>query len=238
MSASFEVSGRLQRLYAGCYAGTSAWRELGARDKAANVVRACGAEPHASVLEIGMGEGALLARLCELGFAKELHGVDISPSAVEATRSRRLVGLVSCEIFDGYTLPHPDRRFDLAILSHVLEHVEHPRRLLSEAARVARSVVVEVPLEDTWRLPRDFTLGSVGHINFFTARSLRRFVQSTGLAVETEFVTHPSRALYEFHGRASGALRYLVKAALLRLSPPLAMRLFTYHATLRCAAPR
>jgi protein-L-isoaspartate O-methyltransferase len=45
------------------YRAPSEWRRLGAVDKAANVVALCEGRPHARVLEIGAGEGALLARL-------------------------------------------------------------------------------------------------------------------------------------------------------------------------------
>ena len=118
--------------------------------------RSARAVPHASLLEIGAGEGALLARLAELGFASALHAAEISESGVQAIRARGIPGLIDCRRFDGETLPWADASFDLAVLSHVLEHAEHPRRLLAEATRVARAVFVEVPLEDTWRLPRDF----------------------------------------------------------------------------------
>ena len=107
-----------------------------------------------------------------------------------ATDSARVIRQVEEE-----TRRDADARFDLAVLSHVLEHAEHPRRLLAEASRVARVLFVEVPLEDTWRLARDFTPDAVGHINFYSMASLRRLVQSCGLEVLDERVVPPGRAI-------------------------------------------
>jgi len=220
------------------YAAPSGWRRLGAVDKAANVVALCGALPHARVLEIGAGEGAVLARLAELRFAAELHALEVSEGAAELIRGLGIAGLASAAAFDGYAIPHAAQSFDLAILSHVVEHLEHPRALLREAARVAAAVFVEVPLEDTWRLPRDFRRDAVGHVNFYSARSLRHLVQSCGLEVLGERVANPSPALQMFrHGALAGRLRWAVREALLRAAPRLATSAFTYHGSLVCRAP-
>jgi SAM-dependent methyltransferase len=225
-AAALAVSPALRR----SYGGRSEWRRRCAVDKAANVVALASAVPHARVVELGAGEGALLARLAELGFARELAALEVALGAVEAIRARGIPGLVSAARFDGYAAPHADGAFDLAILSHVVEHAEHPRALLREAARVARHVVVEVPLEDTWRLPRDFALDATGHLNFYSPRSLRHLVQSCGLEVLAERVANPGRAVQR------SAARWLAKELLLRAAPALATRAFTYHGALLCRA--
>ena len=30
------------------------------------------------------------------------------------------------KLFDGYTIPYKNKTFDLVVLGHVIEHVEHP----------------------------------------------------------------------------------------------------------------
>lgn len=237
---TLSISEDLREHYAGYYRGASPWRDAGARDKAANVLQLCADVPHDSLVEIGAGEGALLQRLAELDFGAVLTAVDVSTSALTALRDRRIPGLRGEALFDGYGLPFPDARFDLAILSHVLEHAEHPRALLREAARVARHVFVEVPLEDTWRLPRDYRPDALGHINFWSAKGLRREVQTCGLEVLAECATNPSRETYEARpGVRAGRARasWAVKEALLQLAPALARRLFTYHGSLLCRMP-
>ena len=48
---------------------------------------------------------------------------------------------------DGELLPFADRAFDYVICSHVLEHVEDPKRFISELMRVARRGYIETPSE-------------------------------------------------------------------------------------------
>jgi ubiquinone/menaquinone biosynthesis C-methylase UbiE len=212
--------------------GASEWRRLGAFDKAANIVGLCDQLPLQSVLEIGAGDGSILSRLSELGFGQALYAVEISPSGVEVINQRHIPRLVECVLFDGYHLPYADRRFDLAILSHVIEHVEHPRQLLYEAARVARYVFVEVPTEDISRRPKDYSDDSVGHINFFSPRTIRWLVQSCGLRVLRQITTNPSRATYVYEAGRSGLARYQLKQLLLRWLPGFATRHFCYHEAL------
>jgi len=218
------------------YAAPSEWRWIGARDKAANVVALAGAGAHRSVVEIGAGDGALLARLSEQGFADELGALEISESGLLQTRAREIPELSACELFDGEHIPFEDDRFDLAVLSHVLEHAEQPRRLLTEAARVAGRVFIEVPLEDHWRLPDQFEPNALGHINYFSQKSLRRFVQTCDLAVLEERVVNPSRELYaaRFGGGLGGTWRWALKQGALRAAPALAQRLWTFHGALLC----
>jgi len=183
-------------------------------------------------LDIGAGEGSVLQRLADSGFGQRHFALDISASGVERIRNRKIPTLVECREFDGYTVPYPDATFDLAILSHVLEHVEHPRLLLNEAARVADRVFVEVPLEHHRGLPTDFVWDEVGHINFYTAKTIRLLVQSCGHEVLEQRETHPARRQYQFrHGRR-GTVEYLIKEWALRTMPSVAQTLWTYHSSL------
>src|SRR5690242_14335349 len=111
----------------------SEWRRLGAIDKCANILSLCTTLDHDTVVEIGCGDGAILEQLASRGFGSQLTGLEISPSAVECVKRKRLPGL-EVRLIDGYELPFGSRQFDLAILSHVLEHVEYPRKLIYEAS--------------------------------------------------------------------------------------------------------
>lgn len=230
----FAVHEQLRRNYDGYYDGASEWRRLGALDKADTIVRLARDRPHESVLDIGAGEGAVLERLAALGFGSKLHAVEISESGAQVIRDRGIPNLVECRLFDGYTLPYDDGAFDLAILSHVLEHAEYPRRLLYEAGRVAASVCVLVPLEDFLFMPRDYTPDTVGHINFYSPKTIRRLVQSCGFEVTDQVVETPSRAVHRYSAGRLGTLKWLVKTIALRLSPRLATILLPYHGGLLC----
>jgi ubiquinone/menaquinone biosynthesis C-methylase UbiE len=216
------------------WTGESEWCRLGAIDKAANVVRLCSSLPHAGILDVGAGEGSVLSRLAELDFGVNYTAIDVSQTGIDAIRSRELPSLVDCRSFDGERIPYPDAQFDLAILSHVVEHAEHPRKLLDEAARVARHVFVEVPLEHNLRLARDFVADDLGHINAYTATSVRRLLQSCGLEVLDQIVANRSRATYAYHSDRLSGLRYWTKELALRAAPSLATAIWTYHSALVC----
>jgi ubiquinone/menaquinone biosynthesis C-methylase UbiE len=229
------MSGQLKTNYENYYEeGDSEWRRLGAVDKAANIVSLCQAIPHATLLEIGAGEGSILKRLSELSFGEELYALEISPSGVEAIQNKKIPRLIECQLFDGYEIPYVDHRFDLAVLSHVVEHVEYPRKLLYEAARVARYVFVEVPLDDTLRLKPDFVFDKVGHINFYSPITFRRLIQTCNLRILRQTVTNPSKAVLEYRYGKKGVIQYYVREGLLRALPGVATRIFTYHSSLVC----
>jgi ubiquinone/menaquinone biosynthesis C-methylase UbiE len=233
--SGIEVIDHLKKNYERAYAaGGSDWRRAGALGKVDNIVALCSQLPHDSALEIGAGEGAILERLSELKFSSALHALEISPTGVEAIEKKEIPELVECALFDGYEIPFGDDAFDLAILSHVLEHAEYPRKLLYEASRVAKYVCVEVPLEDTWRLSGDFVLDPVGHINFYSTKTFRRLLQTCDLEILGQLVANPRKDVFVYRDKRTGLFKYLIKEALLRLSPRLATRLFTYHFALVC----
>jgi|SRR5215470_3051711 len=208
------------------------WRRLGAVDKCSNIIRLCSSFDHSSILEIGCGEGAILERLSSLGFGSRFTGLEISPSGVRRVEEKNIRG-VEVQLFDGSEVPFSDSWFDLAILSHVLEHVEYPRKLIYEAARVAKHVFVEVPLEDNRRLSDDFVFDRVGHINFYSGKTIRRLVQSCDMEVLGGHLSHSSPASYVYRkGKWRGYVTYLIKEAGLRACPGVSTRNFTYHYSL------
>jgi ubiquinone/menaquinone biosynthesis C-methylase UbiE len=229
------VSEKISRHYEDYYEdGDSEWRRLGALGKVENIVALCEKLHPGSVLEIGAGEGSILKRLSQIGFGRELAALDISPSGVETIKRKNIERLTACQVFDGYHVPFVDKQFDLAILSHVVEHLEHPRELLYEAARVAKYLFVEVPLEDNIRLAEDFVFDDVGHINAYSPRTIRRLLQSCGMVVLGEVIQNPPRATYVYQKGRKGLINYYIKEALLTLAPRLATELFTYHAAYLC----
>jgi len=229
------VSKALRANYAEYYEDNAAfteWRRLGGIDKSENIMRLCADLEHHSILEIGCGEGAILERLAHLGFGAQFIGLEISPSAVRKVQEKKIP---NCEVklFDGYDLAFPEKRFDLAILSHVLEHVEYPRRLIHDAARVAKTVFVEVPLEDNWRMPQNFVFDRVGHINFYNPGTIRSLVQSCGMTVLDAYLCHSALPIYIFRkGKLRGTLSYWFKEIALRATPGLSTSAMTYHYSL------
>jgi SAM-dependent methyltransferase len=180
------VSPSLQSAYANQYADPqmAAWRMLGARAKAQNIIRVSTGHSFNKVLEVGAGDGSLLATLSNLGFATSYTAAEISESGLAAIRQRNIRGLADACLFDGYQLPFADQAFDAVILSHVLEHVEHERLLLRELKRVARYQIIEVPREYRPGAHRKtaFFL-AYGHINLYTPTSLQFLLHTEDFSV-------------------------------------------------------
>jgi hypothetical protein len=112
--------------------------------------------------------------------------------------------------------------------------VEHPRLLLAEAARVAEHLIVEVPLEDTLRASKDFKASVSGHINFYSHRTIRKLLQSSGFEVKEQIFTPVSYRVYEYQYGWRALYKALPKALYLKLAPTWALNRFTYHSALLC----
>ncbi len=113
-----------------------------------------------SVCDVGCGTGYLLGALAARS-GREAHrftGVDFQLEPGIAARHPR----VSFREADVERLPFADGEFGTVICTHVLEHVLHIDRTISELRRVtARRLLVIVPLEREYR----FTFNP--HVHFF-----------------------------------------------------------------------
>ncbi|MEO6851590.1 MAG: class I SAM-dependent methyltransferase [Mucilaginibacter sp.] len=167
-----------------------AWRMLGAKYKAQHIVDVCKGHTFNKVLEVGAGDGSILKILADQNFAPEYYAVEISDSGVEHIKARNIPNLKSVQLFDGYQLPFEDDSFDLIILSHVLEHVEHERLLLRELRRVSKYCVIEVPKD--YRAGVDTRIKhflAYGHINMYTPTSLRYLLLTEGFEIEADLTS-------------------------------------------------
>jgi 2-polyprenyl-6-hydroxyphenyl methylase/3-demethylubiquinone-9 3-methyltransferase len=89
-----------------------------------------------TVLDIGCGAGILTNALAQTGHS--VHGVDLSASSLEIAKRKDETKKVSYQVANAYSLPYGDQTFDVVCAMDVLEHVEEPQRLISEASRVLK----------------------------------------------------------------------------------------------------
>lgn len=184
------------------YEAPTEWRMLGAKGKADHVIKLCarhGIRPN-RVLEVGAGDGSILKCLSESGFCGQLYGLEISQSGVDVIRKQKITGLVSCQTFDGYSLPFDDGFFDLVVLSHVLEHVEYERALLREIRRVSKHQVIEIPMDCNGLKDEIYHLlgPSYGHISAHTPDSLRFLLSTENFMVLDDLLGQYSIELQEY----------------------------------------
>jgi SAM-dependent methyltransferase len=228
------TSEELQRHYREYYSGgEEEWRRIGAIGKADNIVRAwrlAGSSPKPSVVELGCGNGAIAARLSSLAFFRTYQGFDLSESGIQAATARGIPDAT----FAVTTSPTiPVESADVVIMSHVIEHLEHPRELIGEARRIAPILIAEVPCELHGRLPYEYDWDPVGHINHYNPAAIRKLLQTCRFDVIDQFTTNTSRQVATFKEPGfRSAVKWSVKQTALWLSPRLATTQFTYHETL------
>lgn len=96
------------------------------------------------LLDIGIRDGAFLEWLKELGFSN-LYGVDIYERTIEITRAKG----IGCEVADVQYLDL-GRKFDVIMMSHVLEHCPDPDIVLKNVYNHLNEngiLFIEVPIE-------------------------------------------------------------------------------------------
>ena len=109
---------------------------------------------------------------------------------MDKIKERKLSRLKEAQTFDGYKIPYADDSFDLIILAHVLEHVEHERILIRELKRVAKHIVIEVPKDYRFGVDKRMKhFMDYGHINMYTPTSLRFLLKSEGLELVADKVS-------------------------------------------------
>jgi SAM-dependent methyltransferase len=130
------------------------------------------------ILEIGCGAGGMLKPLQRYG---RVTGMDFSQEAMRYCRQRGFKRVVTGL---GDALPFDDHTFDLVALFDVIEHIPDDAEVLREVKRVLKPggrAFISVPAYQFLYSQNDRV---VHHLRRYTAKGLRRVVQSAGLREE------------------------------------------------------
>jgi 2-polyprenyl-3-methyl-5-hydroxy-6-metoxy-1,4-benzoquinol methylase len=182
------------------------------------IIRAAQSIPsNGSILDIGCGNGAMLAEIRRLG-AWRLCGVENSVSAVSQAQSQGLDARFADGTADLAALFEP-HSFDLIISVEVIEHVFDPRGLLRQALTLLRPkgrLVLTTPYHGYLKNLMIAMLGQSdshynplwdgGHIKFWSQKTLTAVLDETGYQN------------IQFHG--AGRFRYLWKSMVLTATAP------------------
>ena len=140
----------------------------------------------AAVLDIGCANGGLLAALHERGF-HDLTGIDPSAACVANTANqpgvRALAGSLTA-------LPPGLGRYDLIVLSHVMEHVADLRGVLASVSSLLADggqLYIETPDASRYaeHLAAPFQEINVEHINHFSLATMGSLLGRAGFTLET-----------------------------------------------------
>jgi len=153
---------------------------------------------HGPLLDVGGGDGLLLAMLRDRGI-EDLHLVDLSPVAVANART---AGFHAIEGDVTTRLPFDDDAFATVCALDVLEHLREPAEPLREFARIGREVILAVPNFQHARGRFAMLSGRVpfqnrpqrGHVYWINRPVLAGLIDAAGLrAMEGRY--EPSRRL-------------------------------------------
>lgn len=230
-----ELSPKLKQLYDGYYNNDhketlQLKRDLTALQSVKNLKKILPNLKFKNLLDIGAGDGNTLVVLAKEVIADELSAIEISKSGIEEIQKKNIKNLVKVEMFDGYDIKEPSQQYELGLVLHVLEHVEHERLFINEVTRVCKISYIEVPLENTFFIGSAVKLSPLyGHINFYNPHTLKAMMTNLNLEI-IRFSVFSHSIEYEMliSGKLKGWLRFMVKKIALKLFPKYATFFFTY----------
>lgn len=145
----------------------------------------------ASVLEIGCGEGSLLARLAQAWPSSRVAGLDLSEASVAMATSRGLAAARG-------TYRDVQGRYDLIYSFAVIEHVPSPADFMArlrDHLSPAGLLLVAQPCQD--RGSNDVFF--VDHLHHFSSRHLSDYGRRAGLIERLATVGHPLIPDFSLH---------------------------------------
>jgi SAM-dependent methyltransferase len=159
---------------------------------------------YSSILEVGCATGFFLHNFPSRNGAKR-YGVDISSENINTARQL----YPEIEFFNGtltdFRQRYPKARFDLVLLSDILEHVEDDRGLLRECSSIARLILVNLPLEKVEEYKtRNYGMeDKEGHLRAYDKPDAFQMFAEAGLKtvkfVEAQYVREPIFRKYLFN---------------------------------------
>jgi len=152
-------------------------------------------EPGSRVLDVGCGDGGLLALLAETRRV-DGRGIELSREGVAHSVARGLAVIQGDADTD--LVEYPDDAFDYVILSQTLQATRNPRHVLEQMLRIGRRAIVSFPNFGHWRMRSQvFFLGRMPvtdnlpfhwwdtpNIHFCTIRDFVSLVDGVGATME------------------------------------------------------
>lgn len=152
-------------------------------------------EPNSTVLDIGCGDGELLARLTVDKNIKG-EGIEVDQDLVLACVERGL-SIIQHDVEQGLG-QYADKTFDYVILSQTVQTVKVPETVFAELLRVGKKVIVSFPNFAHWRCRAQLCFGGRApvtkqlpfdwsnspNIHCLTLKDFDRFCEKLGVRVE------------------------------------------------------
>ncbi len=154
-------------------------------------------EPNSRVLDLGCGDGELLSLLIEKKSVRGT-GIEIDEGAIYKSIEKGLT--VSHGDIDSGLSDYSDKRFDYVILNESLQEVLHLEKVILEALRVGKKVIVGIPnfchitarfqvffsgqVPVTKELPHQWY--DTPNLRFLSIKDFKKFCKDKEIAIEKE----------------------------------------------------
>jgi len=148
-----------------------------------------------AVLEVGCGEGHLASEILQAFPGTSYLGLDITPEIVELARESNPDGVFKTG--SAYDLKEfQNKKFNIVVMSEVLEHLEYPETALKELTKInADAFIFSVPKEPVWRILNMIRLqylsslgNTPGHLQHWTWRSFHKMLEKNFIVEEYKVV--------------------------------------------------
>ncbi|MBU2544899.1 class I SAM-dependent methyltransferase [Patescibacteria group bacterium] len=140
-----------------------------------------------SVLDIGCGKGELTFDLAQK--AKNVVGIDFNEKSIDLAKNKFSAFNIKY-ILGNVTEDLPCEKFDVLILSNVLEHIENRVEFLNKIKRLGDKILIRVPMINRdWITLYKKELGlewrlDGGHFTEYTLESFKKEIEEAGLIIQ------------------------------------------------------
>ncbi len=145
-----------------------------------------------SILDIGCGKGHVIEKVIEKSL--RITAIDHDSNAIEIVTQKFSKQKVNAIHGDASKyLDKNKESFDVTILSHVLEHIEFPEKLLEKVYQYTKFIYVEVPDFECHHLNlfrplvnTDLVYTDADHVSEFDRDEMKDLLSSAGFEIKNE----------------------------------------------------
>lgn len=143
------------------------------------------------ILDIGCHSGTFTQKILEKIGSRKIYGIDISKSAI--TRIKKKIPYGHFKNGDATSLPYKANFFNAVFCLEMLEHVDHPQKVIAEIKRVLKKGgygIILIPTDNrlfkiVWTLwTLYYPVWRHAHVQSFTNSSLEDLIRKNNLTVK------------------------------------------------------
>lgn len=150
-----------------------------------------------SILDIGCGNGSVIEKIITNTQNRNITGIDYNQTSINAIKEKfgDSINLVCDDLFN-YLNNNKEIKFDVIVLSHILEHIENPESFLNRISNISKYYYIEVPDFESNNLNlyrketnTDLIYTDIDHVSEFDRNELEAIITNANLEIlEKEYI--------------------------------------------------